>query len=185
MVFGGGESGVAGFDPGEVDHPDVLMGGVDAMDVEEAGCDQGPGAWLGGGRSIPDEFHVEPAFLEGFPKCGLLGILVEFDVPAEWKPAVQFTVMNDEDLGVVDDKDGDGEIDFFVDMGHGVVGQRGSAFLGPVFAGAPAGPLLERVGEHEGIGVTDGVGNVLEFKVGSGQQIRGVAHAQVRDLFHR
>ncbi len=119
MLFGSGEGDVTGFDPSEVDHADVLMGWVDAVDVEEAGSDESPGAGFGGGRSIADEFNFETAFLEGFAKSGLLGILVEFDVAAEGQPAVEFSVVTDEDLGVVDDKDGDGEIDFLVDMGHG------------------------------------------------------------------
>lgn len=120
VVFGGGERDVARLYASEVNHADVFVSGVDAVDIEEAGCDESAGAGFGGGRTFADEFDFETAFLAGFAEGGLFGILIEFDMSAEGKPAIEFSMMDDEDLGVVNDEDGDGEIDFLVDMGHGV-----------------------------------------------------------------
>lgn len=125
VVFGGGESDVARPDARKVDHADVLVSGMDAVDIEKAGCDESPGAGFGGGWTFADEFDLKTAFLAGFAEGGLFGILVEFDVASEGKPAVEFTMMDDENSGVVNDEDGDGEIDFLVDMGHGVGGECG------------------------------------------------------------
>jgi hypothetical protein len=99
------------------------------------------------------------------------------------KPSIQFAMMNDQDPGVVDDEDGDREINFLVDVSHGkariwtkpwVGGDEWntagkSALLGAVFAGAPTGPLLECVRKHKGIGITDRIRDVLEFVIGGGK----------------
>ena len=117
-MFFGGEAGGASGGPGPIDHADVFVGIVDTVDIEKARADQGAGAGGRGGRAFAEEFDIEAAFLLGFAKGSLLGVFIEFDMAAERKPFIQFAMMDDEDLAVMDDEDGDGEIDFFVNVSH-------------------------------------------------------------------
>jgi hypothetical protein len=54
-----------------------------------------------------------------FEPLSLLRIPVLFDVPAERQSFVEFAMMNDANPAVVNDKNGDSKINFFVDVGHG------------------------------------------------------------------
>jgi hypothetical protein len=54
----------------------------------------------------------------------LLRVFIKFNVATEWELLVEFAMMDDEDLGFVDNEDGDGEINFFVNVGHGICDLR-------------------------------------------------------------
>src|ERR1019366_2242753 len=66
-----------------------------------------------------EQFHFQPALLLGLAQCGGFRVFVQFDVPAKWQPLVQVAVVNDQHLALVNDKDGDGEVNSLVDVGHG------------------------------------------------------------------
>src|ERR1019366_1618546 len=74
----------------------------------------GRGRW----RTFAEQLHVEAAFFLRLAQRGLLRILVQLDVSAERQPFVQLAMVDEQYLVVVNDKDGDGEINFFVDVGH-------------------------------------------------------------------
>ena len=129
VVFGGGKFGfrTAALDgAGEVDHPDVFVGCVDAVNVEESRSDQGPGAWFRDGRPITDQFYEKAALFPGLSQGGLLGIFVQFDVPAQGKPFTEFPVVNQQYPAPVHDEDGHSKIDQVMEMCHKseVVGRR-------------------------------------------------------------
>lgn len=123
-VFLGGEARGACDGSREVNEADVLVGVGDAVDVKEARRDQGAGSLLGGRRAFADELDLEAAFLPDLAMGGLLGVLVELDVAAEWQPLAEATVEDEEDAAVIDDEHGDGEVDFLVEMRHGGDGSR-------------------------------------------------------------
>ena len=86
---------------GPIDHSDVFVSLVDAMDIEKAWSNQGPAAVFRGRWPIADQFHGKPALFLGFPQRRLFRILVEFDMPTEWQPLIQFAMMNQQYLAVV------------------------------------------------------------------------------------
>ena len=73
----------------------------------------------GRGRTFAEQLHVQPAFFLRLAQRGLLRVFVQFDVPAERQPFVQLAMVDEQNLAVVNDKNRDGEINFFVDVGHG------------------------------------------------------------------
>jgi hypothetical protein len=75
-----------------------------------------PGSVVGG-RS-PSSSTSKSAFLLGLAQGGLFRVFVQFDVTAQRQPLVELAMMNEQHLAVVNDKDGDGEINFLVDMRH-------------------------------------------------------------------
>lgn len=107
---------------GEIDQADVLVGGMDPVDVHETGGNQCAGSRFGGGWSFPEQLDLQSAFLPGLAKRGLFRILVQFDVATEWKPFPQLSVEDDQNFSVPDDEHGDGEIDFLVEVWHGLGG---------------------------------------------------------------
>src|SRR6185437_13320149 len=94
------------------------MGIGDAVDVQKSRSDQCARAGAGGWRAFPEQFDVEAAFLLGFTQGGLFRIFIQLDVAAEREPGVQFAMMDQQDFSAMNDEDGDGEIDFFVDVSH-------------------------------------------------------------------
>ena len=60
----------------------------------------------------------QAAFFLRLAQRGLLRVFVQFDVSAERKPFVELAMVNQQNLFVVNDKNGDGEINFFVEVGH-------------------------------------------------------------------
>lgn len=89
------------------------------MDIEEARANERARAGFGRGRTLADEFHLEAAFLARFAERGLLGVFVQFDVPAQRKPAVELAVMDEQHAALVDDKNGHGKIYLLVNVRHG------------------------------------------------------------------
>ena len=114
-----GEFDLAVLGASPVDHADVFVGFVDAVDVEEPWGDEGAAAGFGRGRAFAEEFDVEAAFFLGFAERGLFGVFVKFDMTAQGEPLVELLVVDQEDLAFVGYEDGDGEIDFVVDVRHG------------------------------------------------------------------
>ena len=109
---------------GEIDHADVFVRRMDPVDIEEARGDQGPGSGLGGRRPFAQKLDLEAAFLPRLPQRGLLGILVQFDMTSEREPLPQLAVQDQQHLRLADDEDGHGEVDFFVQVGHGIIAGR-------------------------------------------------------------
>ena len=95
------------------------MRAADAVDVEKSRRDERAGAGRSRGWPLAEQFHIETAFFLCLAQRGPLRVFVQLDVPAERQPFVQLAMVDDENPAVVDDKDGDGEINFFVDVGHG------------------------------------------------------------------
>ena len=69
--------------------------------------------------ALTDEFHVEATFLLRLAQGGHLRVFVQFDMSAERQPFAELAMQDEQHLRVVDDEDGNGEVDLFVDMGHG------------------------------------------------------------------
>ena len=113
------ERHVAADRPCPVDHADVFVRGVDAMDVEKARRDESARAGLSRGRAFAEEFYVEAAFLLRLAQRGDFRILVQFNVPAERKPFAELAMQNQQHLRVVDDEDGNGEINLLMEVRHG------------------------------------------------------------------
>jgi len=88
------------------------------MDVQESRGDQGAGPGLGGRRPFSEKLDLQPAFLARFSKSGLFRILIEFDVTADGQPLAEFPVEDHEHLPVLDNEEGDGEIDEIVEVRH-------------------------------------------------------------------
>ena len=101
-----------------INQADVFVRFVDVMDVEKARRDERARAGRSRGRTFAEKFHVEAAFLLRFAQRGLLRVFVQFDVPAERQPFVELAMMDEQNRVVVNDKNRDGEINFFVDVGH-------------------------------------------------------------------
>ena len=111
---------IAAFGPRPVNHSDVLVRFIDAMDVQKARRDECAGAGFGRGRTFAEQFNIKAALLFRLAQRGDLRVFIQFDVPAERQPFVQFAMMDEQNLPVVNDEDRNGEINFFVDMGHAV-----------------------------------------------------------------
>jgi len=90
----------------------------DAMDVEESRRDERARAGRRGWRTFAEQFHLQAAFFLCLAQRRLLGVFVQLDVPAQWQPLVQLAMMNQQHLSVVNDKNGDSEINFFVNVSH-------------------------------------------------------------------
>lgn len=118
VMFLGRERQGASLNPGEINHPDVLVSRGNAVDIEKPGGDQGSGSGLGGRRAFADQFNLQSGFLPGLAQSRRLGILVEFDVAAHWQPASQAAMEDEQDFGFVDDQQRHGEIDLVVDVRH-------------------------------------------------------------------
>jgi len=106
------------FWPRPVNHADVLVRFADAVDVEESRRDEGTGAGRSGGRTLAEQFHVEAAFFLRLAESSLLRVFIQFNVPAQRQPFVQLAVVDEQNLFVVDDEDGNREINSFVNVGH-------------------------------------------------------------------
>jgi hypothetical protein len=118
VMLGRRESQRALFGPRPINHADMFVGIGDAMDVQKTRSDQRARSRRSGWRSFADEFHFEAAFFPRFAESGLFGIFIEFDMPAERKPFVELTMVDQQDFAVANDKDCDCEINFFVNMRH-------------------------------------------------------------------
>ena len=97
----------------------MLVRVADAVDVEKARRDEGACAGRSRGRTLAEQFHVEAAFFLCLAERSLLRVFVQLNMPAERQPFVQLAMMDEQNFAVVNDKNGDGEINFFVDVGHG------------------------------------------------------------------
>ena len=73
----------------------------------------------GRGRAFAEQFDLQPALLFGLAQRGGLRVFVQLDVPAQRQPLVQVAMVDEQDLALVNDEDGDGEINFLVDVSHG------------------------------------------------------------------
>ena len=91
---------------------------VDAMDVEKARSDERARARRSRGWTLAEQLHFESAFFLRLAQRGLFRVLVQLDVPAERQPLVELAMMDEQDFSVVNDKNRDGEINFFVDVGQ-------------------------------------------------------------------
>src|ERR1035437_67885 len=101
-----------------INQADVFVRVRDAMDVEKARRDERACSGFGRGWTFAEQFDVEAAFLFRSAPRRLLRIFVQFDVPAERQPLVELAVMNQQNLSVLNDKNRDGEINFFVNVSH-------------------------------------------------------------------
>src|ERR1043166_2548886 len=97
----------------------MLVRLADAMNIQKPGRYQRACPFLGGGRAITEEFHFKSTFLSCLAQGGRFRIFVEFNVPADGKPFGELPVMHQQDSLLLNDEDGDSEINFFVYMGHG------------------------------------------------------------------
>jgi hypothetical protein len=91
----------------------------DAMNVEKPRRDERARAGSGCGRSFAKQFDFEAAFLARLTQRGLLRVFVQFDVSAERQPLVELAMVDQQDFAVMNDEDGDREINLLVDVGHG------------------------------------------------------------------
>src|SRR4051812_7217155 len=101
-----------------INHPDMLVRFIDAMDVEKARRDQSACSWSSGGGTFPEQFHVQATFLLRLAQGRNLRVFIQFDMPTERQPLAKFAMMDDQNLPVVDDKNRHREINFLVYMRH-------------------------------------------------------------------
>ena len=90
----------------------------DAMDVEKARGDERACAGAGRGRTFAEQINVQPALLARLAQCGLFRVFVQFNVATKRQPFVQLAMVNEQHLAAMNDKDGDGEINLFVNVSH-------------------------------------------------------------------
>ena len=114
-----GERDVATLGSRPINQADVFVRLRDAMNVEKPRGDECACARLRGGRTLAQQLDFQPAFLARLAQRRLLRVFVQFNVPAQRQPFVQLAVVNQQNLTVVDDKDGDGEINLLVNVSHG------------------------------------------------------------------
>jgi hypothetical protein len=106
--------------PRKINHADMLMRGVDPVDIEKAGRQQRPRSRFRRRGSCAEQFNVKPAFFTRFAQRRLFWIFVKLDMPAERQPLAQGTMMDEQDFRLLDHKDRHGEIDLIVNMRHRV-----------------------------------------------------------------
>src|SRR3989442_176240 len=122
MVFISRESQRSVLRTRPINHADMLMRVADAVDVQEPWSNQGACVGASCGRSFAEQFHIESGLFPPFAQGGLLRIFIQFNVPAERQPLVQLPMMDEQNLAFVDDKDRNGEINFFMNVSHTWVG---------------------------------------------------------------
>jgi hypothetical protein len=115
LVFLGVKGGFPSFHPGEINHSDMPMGFFNQVDIHISRGQQ----WDKTGfflkrRSFAYQFHVQSAFFLGFPERGGFGIFVQFNMPPNREPAVQLFVKDEKDLLILNNEDGNREIDLFM-----------------------------------------------------------------------
>ena len=88
------------------------------MDVQKARRDERAGAGRSRGRTFAKQHDFESALFLRFAERRLLRVFVQFNVSAKRQPFVQLAMVDEQNFAVVNDEDGDGEINFFVDVGH-------------------------------------------------------------------
>src|SRR5664279_6044389 len=93
---GGGAAATLG--PRPIHHADVLVGVVDAVNVEETRRDERAGARPGGGRTFAEQLNLQTAFFLRLAQRGLLRVFVQFDVSAERQPFIELAMMNQQNL---------------------------------------------------------------------------------------
>src|SRR5262249_50119504 len=113
----------------EVNHSNVFVRVGNAMNVEKAGRNESTRAWLTDRRSVADEVHVQTAFFFGFAQGRGLRFFVEFNMSAEWQPFAKLPVMNQQHFRAVNDKNGDGEIDCVMNVGHNCRSRSGPQWI--------------------------------------------------------
>ena len=118
MFLGGEFDGGGIFRSRPVNHANMLVRVADAVDVEKTRRDERARVGRSRGRPLAEQFHVESAFFLRLAQCGLFRVFVQFNVSAKRQPFVQLAMVDEQDFPVVNDEDRDGEINFFVDMGH-------------------------------------------------------------------
>ena len=96
----------------------MLMRFADPVNIEKAWGNQGARARFCGGWTFTNKFNVQSAFLFGFAQSSNFRIFVQFDMPAQWEPLVQFAMVNNQNLFIVNDKNRNGKIDFFMNVRH-------------------------------------------------------------------
>ena len=106
------------FWPRPVYQADVLVRFVDAMDVEKARRDEPARAGRSRGRTFASSSTSRPLSSFASRNAALLRVFIQLDVPAERQPFVELAMMDEHNFSVVNDENRDGEINFFVDMGH-------------------------------------------------------------------
>ena len=77
-----------------------------------------PGSVVGG-RS-PTSSTSKPLSFPGLSQRGDFRVFIQLDMPAQRQPFIKFAVMDEQDFAVLDHKDCDSEINFFVNMPHKV-----------------------------------------------------------------
>ena len=119
VVFFGGARDVGGvFWACPVNHSDVLVCVGDAVNIQKPRGDQCACAGAGGWWTFAKQRDVHTALFPGFAQCRLFRVLIQFDVAAQRQPCIQFAMVDQQDLRVVDDEDGDREINFLVNVRH-------------------------------------------------------------------
>ena len=61
---------------GKINHADVFVSGMNAVDIEDSGSNEGPGTSFGGWRSLAEKLDFQTALLTGLPQGCLLWVLV-------------------------------------------------------------------------------------------------------------
>src|SRR5436309_8182019 len=106
--------------PRPINHSDVLVRFVDAVDVQKSRRDQGPCAQPGRGRPLPQQLDFEAALFPRFPQGGLLRVFVQLDVAAQRQPLVQRSMVDEQYAALMNHKNGYSEIDLLVNVRHAV-----------------------------------------------------------------
>src|ERR1043166_2535442 len=116
VMFYGCERQRAGLRTREINHSDVLVHVVDTVDVEKTRRDQRACARFSRGWSLAEQLDFKAALLARFAKRSLLRFLIQFDMPAERQPFIEFAMMHQQHLALMNDKNRNREINGVVDV---------------------------------------------------------------------
>ena len=106
------------FGPREINHSNVLVRFANAVNIQKARANQRARTRTSCGRPLANQLNIKATLFFGFTQSRLLWVLIKFNVAAQWKPSIQFLVVNDQNFSSMHHKYGDGEIYLLVNVGH-------------------------------------------------------------------
>src|SRR6266571_7262106 len=86
--------------PRPVDEPDMLVGIVNPVNIQETRGDQCARPGLSGRRPLADQLNFQAALLAGFAQRRHFRVLIQLNVSPKWQPFIELPMMNEQNLPV-------------------------------------------------------------------------------------